>query len=257
MKKIISLTLFVAIICVPVFAQITFEKHTYIPKEGDSLLYRLMRPLNNDESQKYALVLFLHGAGERGNDNSLQLTNGVNNFASNLNRKLFPCYVVVPQCEKGYRWVETDWKLPSHTMPDTPSVYLNYTIKLIDSLIKNLNIDPKRIYITGISMGGFGTWDAISRWPKKFAAAVPVCGGADTSKAGIIKDIPIWAFHGEKDQVVLTSRSRNMIQALKKAGGNPKYTEYPELGHNIWGKVYTNQDLLIWLFSQTLANQKK
>ncbi|HOT89591.1 MAG TPA: prolyl oligopeptidase family serine peptidase, partial [Bacteroidales bacterium] len=141
--------------------------------------------------------------------------------------------------------------------PETPFVFLNYYIKLIDSLNKNLNIGPKRIYITGISMGGFGTWDAISRWPKKFAAAVPVCGGADTSKADIIKDIPIWAFHGEKDQVVLTSRSRNMIQALKKAGGNPKYTEYPELGHNIWGNVYTNQELFIWLFSQTLTNRKK
>ena len=106
-------------------------------------------------------------------------------------------------------------------------------------------------------MGGFGTWDAISRWPWKFAAAVPVCGGGDTAKAEIIKNIPIWAFHGDKDKVVMTSRSRDMIAAIKKAGGNPKYTEYPNTGHNAWTATYSNPEFFQWLFTQTKSNRKK
>ena len=142
-------------------------------------------------------------------------------------------------------------------MPKQPSVYLARTMFLIDSLVKNLNIDKNRIYITGLSMGGFGVWDAISRWPDKFAAAVPVCGGGDTAKAAMIKDIPIWTFHGDKDNLVMTSRSRDMIAAIKKAGGNPKYTEYTATGHNAWDKAYSEKDMYLWLFSQTKLKRKQ
>jgi predicted peptidase len=233
-----------------------FEKNIFLTKQGDTLLYRLLRPLKNDTSIKYPLVLFLHGAGERGRDNTSQLKNGVLNFASEQNRKTYPCYVIAPQCPPGYRWVEVDWHLPSHVQPEQPSVYLARTMLLLDSLIKKLNIDPNRIYITGISMGGFGVWDAISRWPDKFAAAVPVCGGGDTAKAASIKNIPIWVFHGDKDNVVMTSRSRDMIAKIKKAGGNPKYTEYPATGHNAWDKAFSEKDMYQWLFSQTNANKQ-
>jgi len=234
-----------------------FEKKVFISKTSDTLRYRLLKPTVNDSSKKYPLVLFLHGAGERGNDNALQLKNGAINFASSLNKKLFPCYVVAPQCAEGYRWVEVDWKLPSHVQPEKPSVYLSRTMLLIDSLKKVLNIDTNRIYITGLSMGGFGTWDAISRWPNIFAAAVPVCGGGDTAKAVLIKNIPIWAFHGGADKVVMTSRSRDMIAAIKKAGGDPKYTEYLNTGHNAWTSTYGNIEMFQWLFSQSLTNRKK
>ena len=233
-----------------------FEKNVFIPEAGDTLNYRLMRPMNFDSTKKYPVVLFLHGAGERGNDNKMQLVNGALNFASPLNRKQFPCYVLVPQCANKFRWVEVDWKLPSHVQPDIPSVYLKRTMLLLDSLVKKLNIDTNKIYITGLSMGGFGIWDAISRWPNKFAAAVPVCGGGDTAKASTIKDIPIWAFHGSNDKVVMTSRSRDMIDAIKKAGGNPKYTEYLETGHDAWKKAYIDQKMFFWLFSQSKANRK-
>lgn len=228
-----------------------FEKKEFYAKLGDTLKYRLLSPENFDPLKKYPLVIFLHGAGERGNDNEMQLTNGVKNFATDVNREKHPCFVVAPQCAEGFRWVETDWKLTSHVMPATPSVYMIKTIALLDSMCKLSYIDTNRIYITGMSMGGFGTWDAISRWPHKFAAAIPVCGGADTSKASLINDIPIWVFHGALDKVVLTSRSRDMVAALKKAGGNPLYTEYPDMAHGIWAKTYANPELYEWLFKQS------
>ncbi|NTW33825.1 MAG: prolyl oligopeptidase family serine peptidase [Bacteroidetes bacterium] len=234
-----------------------FEKHEFYFNSGDTLFYRMMKPKKNNPSKKYPLVLFLHGAGERGNDNNSQLANGVNNFASSQIRETYPCYMIVPQCAKNYRWVEVPWNLSSHVQPEKPSVYLEQTIKLLDSLIKKLNIDTNRIYITGLSMGGFGTWDAICRYPWKFAAAVPICGGGDTAKAASIKNIPIWAFHGGKDKVVMVSRSRDMIAAIKKAGGNPIYTEYPETGHDAYTKTYKSIDLYKWLFSQTKSKQGK
>lgn len=233
-----------------------FEKHIFISGKKDSLPYRFMRPQLTDTSMKFPLVIFLHGAGERGNDNNMQLVNGAKNFATDTNRKKYPCYMLVPQCAKGFRWVETDWKLPSHVMPETPSVYLSRTMLLADSLIKNLNIDTNRIYITGLSMGGFGSWDAISRWPERFAAAVPLCGGGDTAKAAVMKDVSVWAFHGDNDKVVTVTRSRNMINGIKKAGGNPKYTEYPGMGHNCWNAAYTDPATIEWMFSQNRKNKK-
>ncbi|HNW97392.1 MAG TPA: prolyl oligopeptidase family serine peptidase [Bacteroidales bacterium] len=231
-----------------------FEKHIFVSFSNDSLPYRFMRPQQCDSSKKYPLVIFLHGAGERGNDNTMQLTNGAKKFASDSNREKYPCYLLAPQCAKGFRWTETDWKLPSHTMPSSPSIYLKRTMLLLDSLIKNLNIDTNRIYITGLSMGGFGTWDAICRWPEKFAAAVPVCGGADTAKAAVVKNIPVWAFHGEMDKLVMVSRSRNMINAIIKAGGNPKYTEYPGIAHNCWVNAYAEPEMYKWMFAQSRKN---
>ena len=234
-----------------------FEKQVFIFHSVDTLNYRFMRPTNSDTTKKYPLVLFLHGSGERGNDNAKQLKNGALNFASSLNRTKFPCYVVVPQCAFGKQWVDVDWRLPSHIQPKKSSIYLERTIFLLDSLINKLNIDTNRIYITGLSMGGFGVWDAISRWQWKFAAAVPVCGGGDTAKASIVKDIPIWAFHGDIDKVVMVSRSRDMIALIKKAGGSPKYTEYLNTGHNAWTETYSNTEMLEWLFFQSKMNRKK
>jgi len=230
-----------------------FEKKVFCVKPGDTLRYRLLSPLNFDPLKKYPFVVFLHGAGERGNDNELQLANGVKNFASIENREKYPCFVVAPQCAEGFRWVETDWRLPSHIMPVAPSVYMTKMKTLLDSFCRLPFVDTTRIYITGLSMGGFGTWDAVSRWPHKFAAAVPVCGGADTSKAALIKDIPVWVFHGAVDKVVLTSRSRDIVAALKKAGGFPLYTEYPGVAHGIWSKTYANSELYKWLFKQSLS----
>ena len=135
-------------------------------------------------------------------------------------------------------------------MPDTISDYAGMTMELTDWLLSTLPIDTNRIYVTGLSMGGFGTWDLISRYPNKFAAAAPVCGGGDIKQAHKLVNIPIWAFHGAKDRVVTVNRTRDMIEAIKNSGGTPKYTEYPNLGHFCWDAAYNEQDFLEWLFSQ-------
>ena len=127
---------------------------------------------------------------------------------------------------------------------------MRLSLELITSLQKELSIDEDRIYVTGLSMGGFGVWDAIQRHPKRFAAAAPVCGGGDPAYAKDIAHVPIWAFHGDADGAVKPMRSRDMIAALKEAGGEPKYTEYPGVGHNSWAATYANRDLYSWLFAQ-------
>lgn len=231
-----------------------FTKNVFINTTGDTLLYRFLKPMINecdDTLTKYPLVIFLHGAGERGNDNELQITQGVNVFSQPEMMKKFPCYLIAPQCPEGKRWVEVDWDLPSHKLPAQISISLKLTMQLVDKIISNKQIDKNRIYITGLSMGGFGTWDLISRYPDFFAAAVPVCGGGDEHYSKEIKDVPIWAFHGAKDKLVTVNRSRNMIKSIKNSGGTPKYTEYQNLGHLCWGKAYSEPELLKWIFSQS------
>ncbi|MCU0446340.1 MAG: prolyl oligopeptidase family serine peptidase [Microscillaceae bacterium] len=216
----------------------------------DTLPYRLLKPVDYDPAKKHPLVVFFHGAGERGTDNKLPLTHIAPLFLKPENRNNFPCFVLVPQCPKNVKWVDTDWKLEQHTQPEKISVPMEMAMQLIENLQKEYAIDAKRIYATGLSMGGFATWDIVARFPKKFACAVPVCGGADEKTAKKIKDLPIWAFHGALDKVVLPSRSRNMVKALQEAGGKPKYTEYSDVHHDSWKRAYATPDLLKWMFEQ-------
>ena len=232
-----------------------FEAKTFTGANGKSLPYRIMKPLNLDPAKKYPLVLFFHGVGENGADNNAQLKNGVMAFASKANREKFPCFVACPQCPQGVKWVDTDWGLPKHTQPKEPTWPLVTAMELLASLEKELPIDTTRIYISGVSLGGFGTWDAITRWPEKFSAAVPVCGGADETKAPMVAKLPIWTFHGDKDGVVKTIRSRNMVKAIQDAGGSPKYTEFPGVGHDSWNKAYIEPGLMEWLFAQKGATK--
>jgi len=149
-----------------------------------------------------------------------------------------------------FRWVQVEWGGKSHSMPKTPSTPMKLALAALDQVRKEFSTDEKRLYITGLSMGGYGTWDAIARHPDLFAAAVPVCGGGDDSTAPLIKDLPIWCFHGGADTVVPTHRSRTMIEAIKKAGGSPKYTEFPGVGHNSWDKAYSMGEMIEWMFEQ-------
>ena len=215
---------------------------------GGKLLYRLYRPKEAEAGKKLPLLLFLHGAGERGNDNRKQLKNCVANLLKVLSAN--PCFLVAPQCPDGKRWVEVHWGDPRHDTPEKPSDPMGLTIELLAALQKELPVDAKRVYVTGLSMGGFGTWDVLVRCPDLFAAAIPVCGGGDDRRAAGIAKVPQWIFHGDKDTAVPTARSRNMVEALKKAGGSPKYTEYPGVGHNCWDKAYAEAELFPWLFSQ-------
>ncbi|NLF68516.1 MAG: phospholipase [Candidatus Anammoximicrobium sp.] len=227
-----------------------YEARTYEAADGAKLPYRILRPQDYDPQTKYPLVLFLHGAGERGDDNVKQLIHGMNDFARDEIRAKYPCFVVAPQCPKERKWVEVNWSAPAHEMPAQPAAPLRLAMEAIAGLEKEFSIDPDRIYVTGLSMGGYGTWDAVARYAGRFAAAAPICGGGDPAQAPKIASIPLWVFHGAKDGVVKPERSRQMIEAIKQAGGNPKYTEYPNAGHDAWSATYKNPEFYAWLFAQ-------
>ncbi len=233
-----------------------FEKHV-LEKNGAKLPYRLMKPEGwaGDGTTKFPLVIFLHGIGERGTDNAKQLRNGVEVFAQEETRKKHPCFFVAPQCPPDQLWVNlspygTRNNLKQADQPTQPTAMV---LDLIDNLCREFSIDQRRIYLTGLSQGGYGTWDLICRQPNLFAAAIPVCGGGDPSQARKLVSLPIWAFHGGADSVVPPERSRDMIDAITKAGGRPKYTEYPNVGHDSWTATYRNPEVLDWLFSQRRA----
>lgn len=229
-----------------------YEARVYKNEKGEALKYRLMVPKDYSPSgtEKYPLVLFLHGAGERGDDNGKQLVHGTKEFAKDENRQKFPCFVIAPQCPDGKKWSEVDWSADTHKQPEEESISLKLARELMASLEKEFRIDTKRLYVTGLSMGGYGTWDLVSRTPDLFAAAIPVCGGGDETQAERLTKLPIWVFHGDKDTAVKPERSRRMVEAIKKAGGSPKYTEYPNVGHDSWSQTYSNPDVIAWLFAQ-------
>lgn len=226
------------------------EARVFKGKDGKTLPYRLLTPPKVEPGKTYPLVLFLHGAGERGTDNTKQMVHGVPQFAAAKTRAQYPCFLVAPQCPNGKRWVEVDWSAASHKQPKEPSAPMALTLELLDNLVKHLPIDQQRLYVTGLSMGGYGTWDILARRPKMFAAGVPICGGGDEAQAKVLADIPLWAFHGAKDTVVRPERSRNMIAAIKKAGGEPRYTEYPAEAHASWNPAYRDPEMVRWLFDQ-------
>ncbi len=223
-----------------------FENLTFVNGKSE-INYRYYKP--KDQSQKYPLILFLHGSGERGLDNEKHLKH-ISHLASEDFQKEFPCYILVPQCPAGVKWVNVEWNLKSHIMPPI-TVTLQSVLDLLKKIIEKDKIDVNRIYVVGLSMGGFGTWDILCREPKLFAAGVPICGGGDETKAYLIKDIPIWAFHGLQDKIVLPSRTQNMVKALEKINGKVHMTLYPDVGHAAWENALHSHDLWTWLFQQS------
>ena len=237
--------------------QSLFSPMKYSNGKGDTLYYRFLSPDYNP-IRKYPLVIFLHGSGERGNDNLAQLKWGVSNFATDNNLKMYHSFVIAPQCPANKTWNDLKYdRISEIKFNDTASGVNDLLIGLINKAIKDYPIDTNRIYITGLSMGGFGTYDLIMRYPNMFAAAAPVCGGGDTSKANIIKHIPIWIFHGAEDFSVNPKYSLNMVYALTKAGAHPGYTQYPTVGHFSWVAAYSDQMFMEWLFSQKKSNNKR
>lgn len=247
--------LLIAIICcagIIVKAQPSrFSVEHYISEKGDTLNYRMLYP-DYDTLRKYPLVIFLHGAGERGSDNEAQLKWGVMAFATDEMMTMHPAIVVAPQCPVGISWSNVSRANSSRTMTlkDDPSKPMQLVRELIQQLIKKAPVDPNRIYITGLSMGGFGTFDAIERYPDLFAAAMPVCGGGDTSRAASIAHIPIWIVHGSEDATVNPVYSVDMLQALMNAGAHPGFTMVPETGHFSWLAAYNNKLAIEWMFRQ-------
>ena len=246
--------LFTVILCIDIQSassqSLRFSFNKYIDK-GDTLNYRQLYP-DSDTMRKYPLVIFLHGSGERGSDNEAQLKWGVTNFATDQNMMLHPALVIAPQCPEKISWsnFSRDKNSTEMHLQPTPTKPMELLIGLIHQLIKTMPVDTNRIYITGLSMGGYGTYDAIERYPNLFAAAVPVCGGGDVSKAPSIKDIPIWIVHGAEDPAVNPLYSLDMLLALTKAGAHPGFTQYPEVGHFSWLGAYSDPLLMEWLFRQ-------
>ncbi|MBZ5855933.1 carboxylesterase family protein [Flavihumibacter profundi] len=234
-----------------------YEKRTFISPEGDTLPYRILYPENYDRGKKYPLVLFLHGAGERGNDNELQLVHGSKLFLADSNRRKYPAIVIIPQCPLNVAWssVSVDRQkqpMEFHFSYKNPlSAPLRSAIALTQSLINSESVDAKRVYITGLSMGGMGTYEAVYHMPKLFAAAAPICGGGDAaSYTRKTAKVPFWIFHGDADAVVNVQLSRDMVARLKELKGKVKYTEYPGVNHNSWDNAFAEPDFLAWIFAQ-------
>lgn len=185
--------------------------------------------------QHYPLMLFLHGAGERGNDVEKVKLHGPPKLIAQNARK-FPFVVVSPQCP------DQDW-----WSSDTQVAALD---GLINEIVSHYRIDPDRIYVTGLSMGGFGTWRLAAQFPDRFAAIAPICGRGDPQTAPKISRLPIWVFHGADDPVVPPTGSSDMVDALRKAGSDVKFTVYPKTGHDSWTKTYENEELYDWLLQQ-------
>jgi predicted peptidase len=252
MKKLLILTILLMTVTNNAFAQEDlFESLQYQDDDGNILNYRLLIPDGYDRDKSYPLVLFLHGAGERGNDNEAQLKWGVTRFAEEEMMEKHPAIVIAPQVPENEFWAPLNRRQSELKTEAEPMLPLALSLQVVDLIIEEYSVDTDRIYITGLSMGGFGTWDAIIRHPDKFAAVLPICGGGDISKADRIAHLPIWNFHGALDQIVPADLSRSMIQAIRAAGGTPGYTEYPHVGHDSWIPAYNDDYVLDWLFSQS------
>jgi len=237
-----------------------FKKDIYVNEQGENLPYRVLYPENYNPDSLYPLVLFLHGAGERGNDNELQLTHGATLFANSINRQNYPAIVLFPQCAKDDYWthVERNGQNWSYPFKQKPTKSLELAIDLLEETILREAVDVDRVYVTGISMGGMGTFEVLARKPKLFAAAAPICGGSNTELVGLYaKNLPIWIFHGDADNVVPVDLSRKMYQAIRSEGGNVKYTEYPGINHNSWDKVFADSTYLKWMFAQKRTTLEK
>lgn len=206
-----------------------------------SLRYSLYLPegYGQQKGQKWPLMLFLHGAGERGNDINLVKKHGPPKLIDQ--GKEFPFIVVSPQCPGESWWTEQ----------------LDALTALLDDVQSKYAVDPDRVYVTGLSMGGFGTWALACRHPERFAAIAPICGGGEWFLAPRLKNVPVWAFHGAKDPVVALRESTEMVESLKKTGGDVQLTVYPEAQHDSWTESYNNPKLYEWFLSHRRNEPKK
>jgi predicted peptidase len=195
------------------------------------LNYLLFLPesYGNDPDKKWPLIFFLHGSGERGNNVDMVKRHGPPKIVET--QKDFPFIVVSPQCPP-----DTGWK----------PIELNL---LLDQILAKYHVDPDRVYLTGLSMGGFATWDWACQNADRFAAIAPMCGGGNTSLVHRIKDLPIWVFHGDADPVVPVAKSEEMVAAIQKLGADVRFTHYPGVGHDCWTQSYDNPELYTWFLS--------
>ena len=228
------------------------KKKTFSASNGLNLPYRIYVPEDYSEDYAYPVVVLLHGAGERGSDNQSQLVHVVRNFFSDTASPFYHAIVIVPQCPANMQWVDTPWANGSYNVDSVPiSKPMTAVVELLDSIIETYSVNTDRQYVTGLSMGGFGTWDLLMRFPDRFAAAIPYCGAADPTKADILKNIPIYTFHDTTDTSVPVTGTQAVVAAIKAAGGTQiTYVETSQYGHNVWTPGVQTPGLFEWLFSQ-------
>jgi predicted peptidase len=216
------------------------EEHGFLNRvfrdaSGHEAKYVLFVPHDYQGDKPYPLILFLHGLGESGSDGRRQVTVGLGP-AIKKQEKTFGFITVFPQSQRR------TWKADSDDA--------RLALDILAEVEKGFRIDPARVYLSGLSMGGYGTWSLAIQQPQRWAAIVPICGGGDPKQVDKIKDLPCWCFHGGADRVVAAAKSHAMIEALKAVDGHPKYTEYPRVGHNSWDRAYATPELFPWLLEQ-------
>lgn len=257
MKRFIALVIAMILFTIPLTANAidvkTDSRKTVYTNEDTTIPFRIVVPQNYDESKSYPMLVFFHGAGERGNDNELSLFHCIQYLADNLPE----CFILVPQCPLNNQWVDTPWANGAYSVDNIPeSNELKAVVEYIQSLCELYSIDTDRIYASGISMGGFATWDVMMRHNDIFAAAIAVCGGGDISKGELLKDTPMFVFHAVDDTAVPVSGSRESVKAIQNAGGTlVEYTEYTTGGHGIWNQAFATEGLLDKLLECRLSDR--
>ena len=260
MKKILVLFIFSYPFFVAAQDLSLFQKKEFVFSDGNLLPYRILYPENYDQSKKYPLLLFLHGAGERGNDNEKQLIHGSKLFLTEENRKNFPAIIVFPQCPAESFWAVTkfDRTVQPVKMEFDYTVSPNWPLTAANELVKKLSneeaVDKSKIFIAGLSMGGMGTFESVYRYPELYAAALPICGGGDVKNYdNRVAKTAFWVFHGAVDPVVNVKLSQEMVEKLTSLKIEVKYSEYPGVNHNSWDHAFAEKDFLSWM----LLHQRK
>jgi predicted peptidase len=244
MRTLLTLVIAVAVAVTAPAADTGFIDKTFKDSSGVEHKYVVFVPHDYKKDKPTPTILFLHGAGETKQKEGakpkttpkMPVEVGIGP-AIKKREKTFPFLTIIPQAPRFGWGAGTDGG--------------KLALAILEEVEKNYNVDKKRIYLTGLSMGGMGTWSLAMAMPDKWAAIVPICGRGDVKSADKIKDLPCWAFHGDADTAVPVSGSRDMIEAIKKAGGDPKYTEYPKVGHNSWDRAYGTDELYEWLLKQS------
>ncbi len=196
-------------------------------------LLSLPRDYGQDPQKKWPLILFLHGMGERGSNLELVKKHGIPKIVEQ--KEDFPFITLSPQCPADSWW----------------PVEIEALNALLDEVVTKYAVDPDRLYLTGLSMGGYGAWSLAMAYPERFAALAPICGGGDPEKVGVLKDVPVWVFHGAKDPIVPLAESEKMVNALQACGGNIRLTIYPDAEHDSWTQTYENPELYEWFLTHT------
>ena len=258
MKKILALFILAITFTGEINSQdLSLYQKKWMVQNGDTLPYRILLPENYDSTIKYPVIFFLHGAGERGNDNQKQLVHGGKLFLKEEVRKNYPAIVVFPQCPTNNYWGnllrthDDKGKRAFDFLEDgPPGRYMVLLMELVQYVFDKYPVKRDQVYTGGLSMGGMGVFELVRRMPKIFAAAFPICGGANPATVSKLKKTNWWIFHGAKDDVVPPYNSENMAEALKKVKASVKFTLYPNANHNSWDPAFAEPDLLSWLFSQ-------